>query len=121
MGKNIIVSSSAVALSCGLALGLFSAGVSAVEETPIQPRTVTPEVQCADDDPECEYGVMPLNTVNEATVTIIEDGDETEEIVEEDIIEEEAEPAMWPVYLSFGAIGVTILMVIILSLTSKKK
>lgn len=44
-------------------------------------------------------------------------------IVEEIDVEEEEteeEPPMWPVYLSFGAIGVTFLLVIIINLSGRK-
>lgn len=47
------------------------------------------------------------------------DPDDTE-IVEEDI-EEESEPAMWPVYISFAALGAAVLTFIILNLFGGRK
>lgn len=44
-------------------------------------------------------------------------------VVEEIDVEEEEteeEPPMWPVYLSFGAIGVTFLLIIIINLSGRK-
>jgi len=44
--------------------------------------------------------------------TVIEEIDVEEEI--------EEEPDMWPVYLSFGAIGVTFLLIIIINLSGRR-
>lgn len=47
----------------------------------------------------------------------------SDDVVEEIDIEEEEteeEPPMWPVYLSFGAIGVTFLLIIIINLSGRK-
>lgn len=123
MGKKVIISSSVVALSFGLVLGLFSVGASATDEpNKIQPRTTENDGimlindECDETNNDCEDLVAPQDDYN-SEVVITDDGD-VEEIEE---IEEEVEPAMWPVYVSFGALGVMVLMVIILNLTGKKK
>lgn len=44
------------------------------------------------------------------------------EIVEvEDVEETPAEPAMWPAYVSFGALGVMVLAIIILNIRGGRK
>lgn len=127
MGKKTIISSSVVALSLGLALGLFSVNAFATDETnKIQPRTAENDgimllEQCDGVplvDGESSDGCVEVDESqenNDSEVIIVDDEDEVEEI------EVETEPEMWPVYVSSGALGVMILMIIILNLTSKKK
>lgn len=50
--------------------------------------------------------------------------DYPEEVVVADVDEaivEEAEPTMWPVYLSLGMLGAMVLVFVILNLTGRKK
>ncbi len=49
-----------------------------------------------------------------------EDSDGSEEIVVEDDEEVATEPALWPMYLSLGSLGLAVLVFIILSICSPK-
>lgn len=61
----------------------------------------------------------PAGESSDDEVTTTSDDVVVEEIdVEEE--ETEEEPPMWPVYLSFGAIGVTFLLIIIINLSGRK-
>lgn len=60
------------------------------------------------------------NTTTAPKPTDYPDQTDDVEIIEEDV-EVETEPVMWPVYLSFGALGAAILVFIILNLFSEKK
>lgn len=76
--------------------------------------TVTPEAAiCLD---QSEAGIMPINETDE-TMSIGDD----EVITDTEVIEEETEPALWPMYLSLGALGLAIVVFIILNLFGSKK
>lgn len=125
MGKKVIISSSVAALSLGLALGLFSASASATDEAreiqprtvEIQPRTIDEEIECDEANNDCA-DLIDLQETNDTEIILAEDEDGVTEVED---IEVESEPEMWPVYVSLGAIGVMILMIIVLNLTGKKK
>lgn len=88
-----------------------------------------------------DYGVMPINdTPDKATTdttedselnTVIHEGtsgepevvcaDPTEPGCEDPSIEEEEDPALWPLILSLSALGATVLIVIIINLIGRKK
>lgn len=59
-----------------------------------------------------EYGDAEDGIVTTSDNIAVEEVDIEEEI--------EEEPAMWPVYLSFGAIGVTFLLVLTINLSARK-
>lgn len=60
-----------------------------------------------------EYGDTEDGVVTTSDGVVVEEVDIEEEEIEE-------EPAMWPVYLSFGAIGTTFLLVLIINLSARK-
>ncbi len=59
-------------------------------------------------------------SIDDAKNPVVETSDDA--VSEETAIKEEAEeePTMWPVYLSFGAICVTLLLVIIVNLSGRR-
>lgn len=59
--------------------------------------------------------ILPDATGEEAA-----DEEMTEEDVEENTDEEVGEPEMWPVYASLGALGATLILIIIINLTGRK-
>lgn len=102
--------------------------------------TITPEAAiCLD---QAESGIMPINETNE-TMPINDiddnvpvrdhdypeanqtdsqpDNSQVEVIEDTEIIEEESEPALWPMYLSLGALGLALLVFIVLNLFGGKK
>ncbi len=105
MNKKIIfgVIISIFALNCGL--NTSASALDCVEPCPDVEGSVwagSPEYSDEED------GIVTTSD----DVSIKEVDLETEEV--------EEEPPMWPVYLSLGAIGVTFLLVIIISLTGRK-
>ncbi len=97
--------------------------------------TITPEAAvCLD---QSEAGIMPINDTSEATP--INDVDDTTPVRDHDYpessnqttdgtieideieVEEETEPALWPMYLSLGVLGLAVLVFIILNLFGGKK
>lgn len=65
---------------------------------------------------------LPVITGGEAddVLSAGEDSDGSEEIIVDDEEEVETEPALWPMYLSLGSLGLAILVFIILSICSPK-
>lgn len=113
-----------------LSLSLSAASVFAIET----------EVDCVADptNEACivttsdEYGTMPISeTPTSYNDTPVRDNcypeeddcdpTDTEVIVDETEIEEAAEPELWPMYLSFGALGLALLVIIILNLFGGRK
>lgn len=99
--------------------------------------TTNPEAEACPS--QGEYGIMPISETGETMPisdnpedhnqdsdgTPVRDHDYPEsdnEIIEEtEIIEEETEPALWPMYLSLGALGLALIVFIILNLFGGKK
>lgn len=99
MHKKVILGLAAAVLTIGFAGSSLNARATEVDDS------VWVESPTSLDDAE-----NPTVKTSDDTV-----GEET------DIKEEaEEESAMWPVYLSFGAIGVTLLLVIIINLSGQR-
>lgn len=101
--------------------------------------TVTPDIEA------CQYGIMPINETNETmpindanetTPVVDADGqpirdhdypetndpdDDQVEVIEDTEIIEETEPALWPMYLSLGALTLAVIVFIVLNLFGGKK
>ena len=135
MHKNIILS---LVLSLGLILGI-TMPVSAIEdEIEVYNAEFLPECTTIDyttqeaAEAACENAQNALEEglSSESEVVCASEDEEGCEPGAEDYIDElegetaddeEEETAMWPVWLSFGAIGVMIVLVLIINLSGRKK
>lgn len=118
----------AVIATLGLSLGATSVYATETEVDCVADPTNEACIVTTSD----EYGVMPISetptSYNDAPVRdncYPEDDDceptDGEIIVDETEIEEEVEPELWPMYLSFGALGLALLIIIILNLFGGRK
>lgn len=119
MGEKILSIGAAI-LTCGLVLGT---NVHAEEiDCVIDPANEACVVTTSEDIPvNTSEDDLPPVTNGEVKNDVIfagEDSDDDVEIIEEEEVEEE--PALWPMYLSLGALGLAILVFITLSICSPK-
>lgn len=124
MGKQILILS-AIIFTGGLA---FSGNVHAEEvDCVADPANAACVVTTSD-----EYNTMPIaepvddypvfdddEVVDNSVLFVGEDSDGDEEVIAEDE-EVEEEPAVWPMYVSLGALGLAVLTFIILNLFSPR-
>ncbi len=125
--KNLTLLIAALLTTFGLSLG--GASVFADEVDCI----ATPDADACITTTSDEDNIMPISEPItedpvEGTETPINDvetpSDGSTDIVvdeTEEIIEEETEPALWPMYVSLGALGAAILVFIVLNLFGGKK
>lgn len=125
MGKTTI---SAAVLALGLIMGATPA--YAIEETVdcvADPTNADCIVTTSDNDESIDLDTIvdpdeatgqPVPISNEEVTPI---NDEPDVIIEEEEIEEETEPALWPMYVSLGALGLAVLVFVVLNLCGPKR
>lgn len=110
MKKLLLASLAAIAL----ALGVVALPVAAVEGE----ATDAPVATSLDDAALTDGGTGDEQSTDPSDPDATTKCDTEEEKCQD---EEEGEPEMWPAYIALGALGVTIILIIVINLASKKK
>lgn len=116
MKQNLVLAALTIILGSGVLLVAPATAVDCEnnpDETCVMPISYNPEEENGELTEPTDYPEESEDIDQPESPAEVEEG--------EDDAEEDEEPALWPMYVSFGALGAAVLVFIILNLFGKKK